>query len=124
MLFRSVKTGRVNRYQLRHVLECQVDRRSTDRAEGVDLFVPAVARDTPVFRFARNRHFGALGEGQVGSMPRAASFLAIAALAVDFDDGFAARFITDRATRTSAAIALGMVYQQLLLLLVPKVFRK
>ena len=60
-----------------------------------------------VFRFARNCHIGALGEGQVGSMPRAASFLAISTLAVDFDDGFAARFVTDRATRTSAAIALG-----------------
>ena len=101
-----VKAGRVDRYQVRFD-ECQVDRRSTGRAEGVDLFVPAVARYPPAFRFARNCHIGSLGEGQIGSMPRAASFLAIAALAVVLDDGFAARFITDRTTRTSAGIGLG-----------------
>src|SRR5882757_118131 len=40
-------------------------------------------------------------------MTRATSFLAIATLAVVLDDGFAARFITDRAARTSAGIGLG-----------------
>ena len=102
-----VKAGRVNRYQFRHRDECQVDRRSAGRAEGVELFVPAVARDPPVFRFTRNAHIGSPGEDQIGSMPRAASLLAIAALAVALDDGCAARLITDRAARTSAGIGLG-----------------
>src|SRR5258706_3948000 len=71
------------------------------------LFVPAVPRYPPGFRVARNCHIGSPGEGQIGSMPRAASFLAIAALAVVLDDGFAARFVTDRTTSTSAGIGLG-----------------
>src|SRR5206468_427561 len=99
-----VKAGRVDRYQFRHGDECQVDRRSAGRAEGVELFVAAVARHPPVFRFARNGHFGSPGEDQIGAMPRAASLLAIAALAVALDDGFAARLIVDRAARTSAGI--------------------
>src|SRR6266404_988217 len=97
----------MDRYQFRHRDECQVDRRSAGRAEGVDLFVPAVARYPPVFGFTRNAHFGSPGEDQIGSMPRAASFLAIAALAVALDEGFAARLITDRAAGTSAGIGLG-----------------
>jgi hypothetical protein len=40
-------------------------------------------------------------------MPRATSFLTIAALAVVLDDRLAARFITDRAARTSAGVGLG-----------------
>src|SRR5205085_10098171 len=75
--------------------------------EDVDLFVAAVARSPPSVRFARNRHIGSSGEGQVGPMPRATSFLEVAALAVVLEDGFAARFITDRAARASAAIGLG-----------------
>ena len=106
-LARVVKAGRVDRNQFRHCDECQIDRRSTGRAEGVDLFVPAVARYPPGVRFARNCHIGSLGEGQIGSMPRATSFLAIAALAVVLEDGFAARFIADRAARASAGIGLG-----------------
>src|SRR5207237_3123158 len=102
-----VKGGRVDRYQFRHGGEYQVDRRSASRAEGVDLFVPTVARYPPVFRFTRNAHVGSPGEDQIGSVPRAASFLAIAALAVALDDGFAARLITNRAARTSAGIGLG-----------------
>src|SRR5262245_9983945 len=35
-----VKAGRVDRYQVRHCCECEVDRRSTGRAEGVDLSFP------------------------------------------------------------------------------------
>jgi Tfp pilus assembly protein PilF len=57
-----VKAGGVNRYQLRHGDECQVDWRSAGRAEGVVLFVPAVAGYPPVFRFTRNAHVGAPGE--------------------------------------------------------------
>src|SRR4051794_28673662 len=105
-----VEAGGVNRYQLRHRDECQVDRRSAGRAEGVVLFIPAVACHPPVFRFTQNAHVGSPGEDQVGSMPRAASLLAIAALAVALDDGFAARLVTDRAARTSAGIGLGHVH--------------
>jgi len=105
-LARVVQAGRVNRYQLWHGNECQVDRRSAGRAESVVLFVPAVARYPPVFRFTRNAHIGSPGEDQIGSMPRTTSLLAIAALAVALDDGFAARLITDRAARTSADIGL------------------
>jgi hypothetical protein len=106
-LARVVKAGRVDCNQFRHCDECQIDRRSTGRAEGVDLFIPAVARYPPGVRFARNCHIGSLGEGQIGSMPRATSFLAIAALAVVLEDGFAARFIANRAARASAGIGLG-----------------
>src|SRR4051794_8223919 len=99
-----VEAGRVDRYQFRHRDECQVDRRSTGRAEGVNLFVPAVACYPPAFYFARDCHIGAPGEGQIGSMPGATSFLTIAALAMVLENGFAARFITDCAARTSAGI--------------------
>jgi hypothetical protein len=61
-----VKAGCVDRDQFRHCDECEVDRRSTDRAEGVDLFVPAIARDPPAFCFAGNCHIGSLRERQVG----------------------------------------------------------
>ena len=44
-----VKAGRVDRYQFRHCDECQVDRRSTGRAESVDLF----ARRPERYRLAR-----------------------------------------------------------------------
>ena len=60
-----VKAGRGDRNQFRHCDECQIDRRSTGWAEGVDLFVPAVARYPPGVRFARNCHIGSLGEGQI-----------------------------------------------------------
>ena len=101
-----VKTGGVNRYQFRHGNECQVDRRSAGRAEGVVLFIPAVACYPPVFRFTRNAHVGSPGEDQIGSMPRAASLLAIAALAVALDDRLATGLITDRAAGASADIRL------------------
>ena len=39
-LARVVKTGRVNRYQLRHGLECQVDRRSTGEDKSVTFVFP------------------------------------------------------------------------------------
>jgi hypothetical protein len=103
-LARVVKAGRVDRYQLRHRDECQVDRRPAGRAEGVELFVPAVGRYPPVPRFARNAHVGSPGEDQIGSVPGAASLLTIATLAVALDDGFAARLIMDRAAGTSAGI--------------------
>jgi hypothetical protein len=43
-LARVVKAGRGDHNWFWHCDECQIDRRSTGRAEGVDLFVPAVAR--------------------------------------------------------------------------------
>src|SRR3982751_4983909 len=101
-----VKAGGVDRYQLRHGDECQVDRRSAGRAEGLVLFIPAVACYPPVFRFTRNAHVGSPGEDQGGSMPRAASLLALVALAVPLDDSFAAGLITDRAAGASADIGL------------------
>ena len=48
-----VKAGRVDRYRVRHCGECQVDRRSAGRAEGVDLFVAAVARLPASFSLRR-----------------------------------------------------------------------
>src|SRR5262245_8830746 len=101
-----VKAGRVDRYQVRHCCECEVDRRSTGRAEGVDLFVPAIARYPPAFRFARNCHVGSPGEGQIGSVTSAASFLAISTLAMVLEDGFAGCFKADRAAGASAGVGL------------------
>src|ERR1051326_2435270 len=100
-LARVVKAGRVDRNQFRHSHECQVDRRSTGRAEGMDLFVPAVGRYPPGVRFACDCHIGSPREGQIGSMPRATSLLTIATLAVVLEDRFATRFIADSAPRAS-----------------------
>lgn len=44
-----VKAGRVDRNQFRHCGERKIDRRSTNGAEGMDLFVPASARYPPAF---------------------------------------------------------------------------
>jgi len=55
-LARVVKAGRGNRNQFRRCDECQIDRRSTGGAEGVALFVPAVARYPPDVRLARNAY--------------------------------------------------------------------
>src|SRR5215468_2637173 len=103
---RVVKTGRVDRYQVRHRYECEVDRRSTGRAEGVDLFVPGVAGYPPALRLAGNCHVGSPGEGQIGSVTSAASFLAISTLAMVLEDGFAGCFIADRAAGASAGVEL------------------
>ena len=102
-----VEAGRVDRYQFRHCNECEVNWRSATRTESVHLFIPAVTCDPPVFCITRKRYIGSQGESQIGSMPSATSFLAIAALAVILEDGFAARIIADRAARTSAGIGLG-----------------
>src|SRR5262249_19147215 len=99
-----VKTGRVHRYQVGHCHECKVDRRSTGRAEGVDLFVAAVARYPPAFRLAGNSYVGSPGEGQIGTVTSAASSLAISTLAMVLEDGFAGCFIADRATCAAAGV--------------------
>lgn len=105
-LCRVVKAASMNGNQLRHCSECQIYRRSTGRAKGMDFFISAVACHPPGFCFAANRNGGPLGEGQIGSMPRATALLAIAALAVVLEYGLAARLIADRAARTSADIGL------------------
>lgn len=77
-----VETGSVDHYQFRHRGKCQVNWSSAGGAEGVYLFISAVARNPPAFGLAHDCHIGALRERQIGSMPGAAAFLAIAALAV------------------------------------------
>ena len=104
---RVVQAARVDRDQVRHRDEAQVDRRSADRAEGVDLHVAAVACDLPLRRLAGDRHLGARGKGQVGAVPGAASPLAIAALAVILEDGRVLGCVADRAARASAGVGLG-----------------
>lgn len=94
----------MNRDQIRHRNEAQVDRGPAGGAEGVDFFIPAVAGDLPMRHLAGDLHVGTLRKDQIGPVSGAASFLAIAALAVAFDDGFASRFVTNRAALTSAGI--------------------
>lgn len=74
------------------------------------LFISAVARDPPAFSLTHDCHIGALRERQIGSMPSAAAFLAIAALAVVLEDRFAGRFIADRATGAATGIGFGHDY--------------
>ena len=61
--------GEISTLRRRMIEDMTVHRRSTGRAEGVDLFVPAVARYPPGVRFARNCHIGSLGDAG-GSAPR------------------------------------------------------
>ena len=105
-LARVVKAGRVERDQFRHRDECQIDWRSTGRAEGVNLFVPAISRNAPCIHFARNCYICLIGEGQIRTMTGPTSFLAITALAVILDDGLTASFITYRAAGASSRIGL------------------
>jgi hypothetical protein len=53
--------GEISTLRRRMIEDMTVHRRSTGRAEGVDLFVPAVARYPPGVRSARNCHIGSLG---------------------------------------------------------------
>src|SRR6185312_1710991 len=101
---RIVKAGRMDRDQVRHGGERQVNRRSADRAEGMDLLVAAVPRDAPLRRRAGDLHIRPRWERQIGSVAGTASQLAIAALAVVFEDGLRLRFVPDRAARASAGI--------------------
>ncbi len=104
---RLVKTGRVDRDQFRHGGECQVNWRSAGGAECVYFLVPAVAPNAPAFCRARDCHVGAPRERQIGPMPGPAAFLAIAALAVIFEDRFACGFIADGTTGAAAGIGFG-----------------
>lgn len=99
-----VKAGRGNRNQIRHRDKGQIDGCPAGRAESMDLFIPAIAGNAPVIRWARNFHIGSPGKAQVRSVPRAASLLAIAALAMVLEDGFIVGFISNRAAGTSAGI--------------------
>src|SRR5262245_28788891 len=103
---RFVQAARMDRDQLRHRGKAQEDRRSADRAEGVDLHVAAVARDLPVRRLAGDLDLGPRGKGQVGAVPGAASLLAVAALAVVLEDGRVLGGVADRAARASAGVGL------------------
>ena len=77
----------MNRDQVRHSNEGQVDRRPAGGAESVDLVVPAISSNVPIRRLAGDPHVGTLRKRQIGSVPGAASFLAIATLAVVLEMG-------------------------------------
>jgi hypothetical protein len=94
---RVIKACRVNRNVLGHGDEGQVDRCSAGGAEGMYFLVPAVTDKIPNRSLAGDLNVCTMRKGQIGSVTGAASFLAIAALAMALHDGFAARFITPHA---------------------------
>ena len=58
-----VEACRVDRDQVGHRSEGQVDRRAADRAEGVQLLVAAISYNPSFPRLARHLHLASAGEG-------------------------------------------------------------